>query len=91
MTTINRRQFLRTSITAVGASLAVRRAHSNSIERCWRVASDQVALGKSGVTIARLGIGTGSNGGEVQRGLGLDAFTRLIHAVRARRDLHRHR
>ena len=37
-----------------------------------------VPLGQTGVRMARLGIGTGSNGGDVQRGLGQEAFTRLI-------------
>jgi predicted aldo/keto reductase-like oxidoreductase len=41
-------------------------------------ATDMVPLGKTGVRMARLGIGTGSNGGDVQRALGQEAFTRLI-------------
>ena len=76
MTTIDRRQFLRTSITAVGASLAI---GVPTQARVRRVASDQVTLGKSGVTIARLGLGTGSNNGQVQRDLGMEGFRRLIH------------
>ena len=40
---------------------------------------DQVTLGKSGVTIARLGLGTGSNNGQVQRDLGAEGFRKLIH------------
>jgi predicted aldo/keto reductase-like oxidoreductase len=76
MATIDRRQFLRTSITAVGASLTI---GVPTQARVRRVASDQVALGKSGVTIARLGLGTGSSNGQVQRDLGMDGFRRLIH------------
>jgi predicted aldo/keto reductase-like oxidoreductase len=76
MTTIDRRQFLRASITAVGASLAVGvPAHA----RVRRLASDRVPLGRSGVTITRLGLGTGSNNGQVQRDLGVEGFRRLIH------------
>ena len=62
MTTLDRRQFLRTSLTAVGASLAIGTPGQAGVRR---VASDQVTLGKSGVTIARLGMGTGSNNGQV--------------------------
>ena len=40
--------------------------------------ADQVALGKSGVKVSRLGMGTGSQGGQVQRELSQDAFTKLL-------------
>ncbi len=43
-----------------------------------RTAADQVVLGKSGVRVSRLGFGTGSNGGSVQRKLGQGGFTRLL-------------
>jgi predicted aldo/keto reductase-like oxidoreductase len=39
---------------------------------------DQVTLGKTGIKLSRLGIGCGSTGGSIQRGLGQDGFTRLI-------------
>jgi predicted aldo/keto reductase-like oxidoreductase len=76
MTTIDRRQFLRTSITALGATMV---ASVPAPARVRRLASDQVALGRSGVRIARLGIGTGSSNGQVQRDLGMEGFRRLIH------------
>jgi predicted aldo/keto reductase-like oxidoreductase len=41
-------------------------------------AVDQVTLGKTGLKLSRLGIGTGSNSGSVQRALGADGFDRLI-------------
>ena len=44
-----------------------------------RTAADQVALGKTGLKISRLGFGTGSNSGNVQRNLGQPAFNKLIH------------
>ena len=44
-----------------------------------RTAVDQVALGKTGLKLSRLGMGTGSNSGNVQYGLGREAFNRLIH------------
>jgi len=43
-----------------------------------RSAVDLVPLGDGGPLICRLGIGTGSEGGEVQRGLGADGFNWLI-------------
>ena len=41
-------------------------------------AVDPVTLGKTGLKMSRLGIGTGSRGGSIQRALGQDGFTRLI-------------
>jgi predicted aldo/keto reductase-like oxidoreductase len=70
---LNRREFIRQSATVVGA-LAAPGALAASPAR----ATDMVPLGKTGVRMARLGIGTGSNGGDVQRGLGQEGFTRLI-------------
>jgi len=72
---LDRRAFLRQSATALGAMLA---APAAAIAAPPRRASDLVPLGQSGVRIARLGIGTGSTGGDVQRALGQDTFTRLI-------------
>ena len=43
-----------------------------------RSASDQVVLGKSGIKVSRLGMGTGSNNGRVLRELGQKKFTNLI-------------
>lgn len=42
-------------------------------------ASDQVELGKTGIKLSRLGMGTGSNSGNVQRSLGQETFNRLVH------------
>lgn len=41
-------------------------------------AADQVTLGKTGLKLSRLGFGTGSKGGSIQRGLGDKEFTRLL-------------
>ena len=71
---LNRREFIRQSAAVMGAALAGPAATGASPAR----ATDMVPLGKTGVRMARLGIGTGSNGGDVQRGLGQEAFTRLI-------------
>ncbi len=41
-------------------------------------ATDRIQLGNTKVRPTRLGIGTGSNGGSVQRSLGQEAFTKLV-------------
>jgi aryl-alcohol dehydrogenase-like predicted oxidoreductase len=42
-------------------------------------ATDWVTLGKSGVKVTRLAFGTGSFSGQVQRDLGQEQFTSLVH------------
>src|ERR1035438_2595324 len=70
----SRRSFLRTGIAAGlaagAASLPLRAARGT--------ATDWVTLGKSGVKVTRLALGTGSMSGQVQRDLGQDQFTRLV-------------
>ncbi len=44
-----------------------------------RTAVDQVPLGKTGIKLSRLGMGTGSSSGHEQAALGKDGFTKLIH------------
>ncbi len=72
----SRRQFLIRSGAAAGALLlapwSVRAADK-------RTAVDQVTLGNTGIKLSRLGFGTGSNNGDVQRGLGREGFNRLVH------------
>ena len=67
----SRRQFLFTAaggvLTAAKPALAAKRSHS-----------DLVPLGKSGVKVSRLALGTGTFSGRVQRELGQPAFTRLV-------------
>lgn len=43
-----------------------------------RAATDWVTLGKSGVKVTRLALGTGTFSGQTQRELGQDEFTRLV-------------
>ncbi len=43
-----------------------------------RTAIDQVTLGKTGIKLSRLGIGTGVNGGRDQLALGKEGFTKLV-------------
>lgn len=74
---ISRRQFLMRASAAAGAALLPNAP-------AWPAAptrgthADLVTLGKCGVKASRLGFGTGSNGGRVQRDLGQDAFTELL-------------
>ena len=76
---ISRRQFLRTSTVLAGTvllspwSIGVGRAATK------RTAVDQVALGKTGLKLSRLGFGTGSNNGFEQTALGKADFIKLIH------------
>jgi hypothetical protein len=74
---LSRRQFLATSAALAGAALF---APSTLIPAPAKklTATDQVTLGKTGLKLSRLGIGTGTNGGKVQRDLGPEGFTRLI-------------
>jgi 1-deoxyxylulose-5-phosphate synthase len=74
---LSRRQFLELSAAATGALLFTSYA---SLARpvVKRTAVDQVALGKTGLKLSRLGFGTGSNSGQVQRELGQEGFNRLI-------------
>jgi 1-deoxyxylulose-5-phosphate synthase len=78
---ITRRAFVgRTAAGLVGA-LAAPGVASAGV-RAPLSAVDAVSLGKSGVRVSRLGLGTGSDGGSVQRTMGQEGFTRLVrHAL----------
>ncbi len=77
---ISRRTFLER--TAAGAATALSAgslgASLGARETTKRTAVDLVPLGKTGLKISRLGLGTGSKAGEVQRDLGREGFNRLI-------------
>lgn len=74
---INRREFLERS--ACVASALMLTSCSSLRPQAKRTAADQVALGKTGLRLSRLGMGTGSNSGNVQRALGQQGFTDLVH------------
>jgi predicted aldo/keto reductase-like oxidoreductase len=77
MKNISRRQFIKGTALLTGVSLLP--SCSNSLFSMGRkTAVDQVTLGKTGLKLSRLGIGTGSKGGSIQRALGADGFNRLI-------------
>ena len=74
---ISRRQFLEQSAVAAGALALTPGALAATPVR--RTATDQVTLGATGLKLSRLGMGTGSNNGVVQTGLGHESFNRLVH------------
>lgn len=79
---LNRRQFIRTSaVAAAGTALLSRWGtyDSPAATAVKRTATDQVTLGKTGIKMSRLGIGTGVNSGKDQVGAGKEAFISMIH------------
>lgn len=77
---ITRRQFLRnTAVAAAGTAMLSQLGGLNAFAAATkRTATDQVTLGKTGIKLSRLGIGTGVNSGHDQVGAGKEAFIRLI-------------
>jgi predicted aldo/keto reductase-like oxidoreductase len=77
---LNRRQFLHTSATAAAAFVfgSGSLANAASASPAKRTAVDQVMLGRTGIKLSRLGMGTGSNSGQVQRDLGQEGFNQLV-------------
>lgn len=76
---LSRRQFLGRSAAAASALWLAPGATLPARAATKRTATDQVTLGRTGLKLSRLGFGTGSNSGNVQRDLGQEAFNRLIH------------
>jgi predicted aldo/keto reductase-like oxidoreductase len=77
-TEITRRQFLTGTAAAAGTVLLSSCTLQPSTKMAKRTAADQVTLGKTGLKLSRLGIGTGSNGGSIQRRLEREEFNRLM-------------
>ncbi len=75
---ISRRRFIKRSATLAGAAALVPWPSTILGSEKKIAASDLVTLGQTGRRISRLGFGTGSNGGDIQRALGQEGFTRLI-------------
>ncbi len=73
MTTLSRRHFLKAGV----AASAMAGALPLKAERA--TATDFVTLGRSGVKVTRLALGTGSFGGRIQQELGQEGLTRLVH------------
>jgi predicted aldo/keto reductase-like oxidoreductase len=74
---MSRRQFIKGAAVTAGAALAA--SHTPQFSAATKTAADQVPLGNTGIKLSRLGMGTGSNSGEVQRGLGHEKFNDLVH------------
>ena len=70
---ITRRQFIAGAVALTGSSLLTSCSKTRMLS-----AADQVTLGGTGLKLSRLGVGTGTIGGSVQRDLGRDGFNRLI-------------
>jgi predicted aldo/keto reductase-like oxidoreductase len=75
---ITRREFLR-GTAALAGTVLLSSCSTGPFAKRTPSAVDQVTLGKTGLKLSRLGIGTGSKGGSIQRALGADGFNRLIH------------
>jgi predicted aldo/keto reductase-like oxidoreductase len=75
---ITRRQFIKSTAALAGAIILPCNAQPASEIKPKRTAVDQVTLGKTGLKLSRLGLGTGSIGGSIQRALGQEKFNSLI-------------
>ncbi len=75
---ITRRQFIKGTVAVAGGILLAPHILAGSQRKIRRTAVDMVPLGKTGLKLSRLGIGTGTKGGSIQRALGADEFNRLI-------------
>jgi predicted aldo/keto reductase-like oxidoreductase len=75
----SRRQFLKRSTFAAGALALAPTRMLFAQSAIKRTAVDEVTLGHTGIRLSRLGMGTGSSGGQVQKALGQAEFNRLIH------------
>ena len=74
---ITRREFLK-GTAALASTVLLSSCSTGPFAKRPPTAVDQVELGKTGLKLSRLGIGTGSRGGSIQRALGADGFNRLI-------------
>src|SRR5678815_1804065 len=76
----SRREFLHSTITATSAVVLGGGALGPGLRAATqkRSAADQVTLGNTGIKLSRLGMGTGSNSGQVQFDLGQEGFNSLV-------------
>ena len=77
-TSLSRRQFIERTAAGVAGGLLLTSCSTLS-KSAKRTAVDQVALGKTGRKLSRLGMGTGSDSGRIQHELGQEGFNRLVH------------
>jgi 1-deoxyxylulose-5-phosphate synthase len=78
----SRRQFIQTSAVLAGTALLSPWTISQTLAAATtaprRTAADQVTLGKTGIKLSRLGMGTGSNNGHEQSAGGKQNFINLV-------------
>jgi len=74
-----RREFLKQSAFAAGALALASDNLLGAAATPKRTATDLVPLGRTGLKISRLAMGTGSNNGHTQAALGREGFTKLVH------------
>ncbi len=74
---ISRRRFIKVTAGAAGAA-SISNVARAADKKQKRSATDKVTLGKSGLVVSRLAMGTGSQNGKVQRQLGQDGFNALV-------------
>jgi hypothetical protein len=78
-TRFTRRQFLQRSVAVTSALVlspgGLTQARASAAKR---TAADQVTLGRTGIKLSRLGMGTGSASGQVQCDLGREGFNSLV-------------
>jgi predicted aldo/keto reductase-like oxidoreductase len=78
---MGRREFVRRAAGTVAAGLWIPNLVGAAVPQTGRVATAQVSLGRTGIRMSRLGIGTGTIGGGRQSNqtrLGQEAFSRLV-------------
>ncbi len=73
----SRRSFLKRS--AAGSLLLAQGGLLCGSAPVKRTAVDQVTLGNTGIRLSRVGMGTGSDNGNIQRALGKEGFNSLVH------------
>ena len=74
-TSLTRRRFIQGSAAITGAAVLARPSWGSGAKR---KAADQVQLGRTGVMLSRLGIGTGSANGQEQMDMGREGLAKLI-------------
>ena len=90
MTTLDRREFIKRTVAAVGAAVGGQIVGCNdtakttavpatrpAADASWR-ANEVVVLGNTGIKTSRLSIGTGTMGGREQREVGIDGMVKLF-------------
>lgn len=75
---ISRRQFIQGTAALAGGILLSSCSLQKTGKKSPPTAVDQVALGKTGLKLSRLGLGAGSIGGSIQRNLGSEKFNQLV-------------